>query len=379
MGCGASSRVAPAPPDSAPTSAHKHALVFWDVENCPVPNGTAASDVVSAIRSWLSAEGWPSQPPDGHVVAAYNVFASRAPTFWNQLKHAGVEQLAAGPKAEAADRELELRMRREMRLLPAGESRTCIVLISSDMDFLSTVRDELRGRVTVIWVHAAGSRLPEPTLRQIEEATRPSSCREPRPTDSLPSWEQLLAEFASPGAASNAASGSSRSGRQSSGGGSSRSRSRSRSRGRGNNSHSPPSSSPPPIDSSPVGTTPHSPTANHSPQPSLATTPASPTTVSSPLPPHTLADGQQRCTGMIQHWDSQPHKLWGYVMSDQMAGGQQQKHHFRRTDILDPCPDPVRRGMLVEFTPGVNPPGGKHGGKPLALEVRFVDQPASSE
>ena len=117
-------------------------------------------------------------------------------------------------------------------------------------------------------------------------------------------------------------------------------------------------------------------------------------TVSSLTPPPTLAGGQQRCTGTIQHWDSHPRQLWGYVMCDgpdgplssddrsgsdarQMAGGQQHqqlRHHFRRTDILDPCPAQVRKGMLVEFRPGVNPPGGKHAGKPIALEVRFVGQ-----
>ena len=107
MGASASARrVAAAPPQvPAHEVPSRYTLVLWDVENCPVPNGASASDVVSALRSWLHSQGWPAQPPEGHVVAAYNVFASRSPHFWNQLKHAGVEQTAAGPKHESADRE----------------------------------------------------------------------------------------------------------------------------------------------------------------------------------------------------------------------------------------------------------------------------------
>ena len=83
----------------------------------------SGSDAVSAIRRWVEYNGWPSQPPELHVVTAYNIFSSRVhQNFWNQLKHAGVEQIAAGPKHESADRELEQRMRREFRLLPQSEA-----------------------------------------------------------------------------------------------------------------------------------------------------------------------------------------------------------------------------------------------------------------
>ena len=376
MGAKSSKRVAPITPPDQPD---RHSLVLWDVENCPVPNGTAASDAVSALRTWLASLGWPSQPPLGHVVAAYNVFASRAPTFWNQLKHAGVEQLAAGPKAEAADRELEQRLRREMRLLPSGEANTCVVLISGDMDFLAAVRDELRGRVTVVWVHPTNIRLPESTLRQIEEATRPSTCNAPRSTSALTTWEQLLSAHApsSSGAATDDGSGGS-------GGGNGRSRSRSRSRSRGRNTDTSPSPgaaaatarsqqqpSPPPINSVPLGaqralnpvTPPRSPNSR-SPLPPLRSG------SSSPLPLTTSPPGASTTTltGTIQHWDGQPTKLWGYVVPD----GQQQKHHFRKADVLEPSPAQIKVGMAVEFRASVNPQGGKHGGKPIAHDVRFV-------
>ena len=49
-----------------------------------------------------------------------------------------------------------------------------------------------------------------------------------------------------------------------------------------------------------------------------------------------------------------------------------EKYHFMRTDIVEP-PAHIRVGMAVEFRPSVNPPGGKHGGKPIALEVTFVE------
>ena len=188
MGSGASkvSRVAPA--------RHRSVVVLWDVENCSVPSNMSGSDAVSAIRRWLEYKGWPSQPPDSHIVTAYNIFSNRVqPNFWNQLKHAGVEQIAAGPKHESADRELEQRMRREVRLLPQSEEETCFVLISADMDYLATVRDLLRGRVSVLWIHSSAVRLGASTLRQLEEATRPSTVREPRPISELTTWEQVLA------------------------------------------------------------------------------------------------------------------------------------------------------------------------------------------
>ena len=98
-------------------------IVLWDIENCNVPSGMSGSDAVSAIRRWVEYNGWPSQPPELHVVTAYNIFSSRVhQNFWNQLKHAGVEQIAAGPKHESADRELEQRMRQRFRL-PAERGR----------------------------------------------------------------------------------------------------------------------------------------------------------------------------------------------------------------------------------------------------------------
>jgi hypothetical protein len=165
--------VAPEPPQSLPPK--RHCIVLWDVENCSVPSSVSASDTVSAIRLWLTEKGWPGQ--DCHVVTSYNVFA-RQPAFWKSLSLAGCEQVAAGPKQESADRELEARMRREVSLLPTGEDRTCFVLISSDMDFLKSVRDELRTRVTVFWIRAASAGLSESTLRQIEECVL--GCPPPR-------------------------------------------------------------------------------------------------------------------------------------------------------------------------------------------------------
>ena len=37
-----------------------------------------------------------------------------------------------------------------------------------------SVRDELRGRVRVLWIYSDEVRLSAATLRQLEEATRPS-------------------------------------------------------------------------------------------------------------------------------------------------------------------------------------------------------------
>jgi hypothetical protein len=206
MGGGASKRVAPHSTIQAPK---RSVIVLWDVENCPVPNNMSGSDAVSAIRRWLEYKGWPSQPPELHIVTAYNIFSNRVhPNFWNQLKHAGVEQIAAGPKHESADRELEQRMRREFRLLPQSEDETCFVLISADMDYLATVRDLLRGRVSILWIHSSAVRLSQSTLRQLEEATRPSTVREPRPIRELTTWEQVLASGLGGGNANgNAADG----------------------------------------------------------------------------------------------------------------------------------------------------------------------------
>ena len=67
------------------------------------------------------------------------------------------------------------------------------MLISADMDYLATVRDLLRGRVSVMWVHSSAVQLSQSTLRQLEEATRPSSVREPRPISELATWEQVMA------------------------------------------------------------------------------------------------------------------------------------------------------------------------------------------
>ena len=45
--------------------------------------------------------------------------------------------------------------------------------------------------------------------------------------------------------------------------------------------------------------------------------------------------------------------------------------HFRWSDLQLPAPTAaLRKGMHVDFRPDVNPPGGKHGGKPIATEVR---------
>ena len=350
-----------------------------------MPNRVAASDAVSAIRRWLDSQGWPCQPPDGHVVAAYNVFASRGQQFWNQLKHAGVEQLAAGPKAEAADRELEQRMRRELRLLPPGEANTCFVLISGDMDFLHAVRDELRGNVSVIWVHTATARLAESTLRQIEEATRPSACPGPRATSELISWEALLSSHlassnGAPGSADEAAAGADATPQ----GTPSRSRSRSRSRGGASRSRSHgASSSPPPINSVPLGASASSGAAPPHPDmlpagppplsparalpPLRSTASFSPGSPSLPPPP-----SGERCRGRVQHWNGQPANLWGYAVRD---GDEQTRHHFRHADIIGAAPAQVRVGMPVEFRPSANPPRGKHGGKPTAIEVVFLSPP----
>ena len=451
MGSGASRarrRVAvEPPPPRLEQPATRHTIILWDVENCPVPNGANASDVVSSLRSWVQSQGWPAQPPDGHIVAAYNVFASRSPHFWNQLKHAGVEQTAAGPKHESADRELEQRLRRELRLLPRGEDRTCVVLVSSDMDFLSCVRDELRGRVQALWVHSTAAHLAQSTLRQIEEATRPARCATPRDTRELPTWEQIvLASRRQPavplhagatpqqagvvppqtsvrpraveappppppagpappplaGAINSTALGHPRStpppppppaGAGAADGRATqrRSRSRSRSRSRGAEARAPTPSSQlaPPQPQPPTSLPPLrvSPSARHAVDPAhrsvgvsagggvcgsfgggdcrpLQAGSASPPANPAPTQPPTAMGSMAlagRCTGTIDHWDGRAQ--WGYVRSEGV------RHHFRAADVLPPHP-PLRVGMHVDFARAANPPGGKHGGKPVALELR---------
>ena len=53
-------------------------------------------------------------------------------------------------------------------------------------------------------------------------------------------------------------------------------------------------------------------------------------------------------------------------------GGEEKSRSVRIADVVEPCPAHIRVGMAVGFRPSVNPPGGKYGGRPIALEVRFV-------
>ena len=334
MGCG-SSRVAPADPPSLPPP-RQSVCCFWDVENCPVPQGIEPSDAVSALRKWVAQElRWPSTDPDFHIICAYNVFAKNN-AFWNKLKRAGVEQLAAGNKQESADRELESRMRREARLLPAGEDSTCIILITSDMDFLPIVR-ELRGRVCVHWVYS-NETLSSSTLRQLEEATRGA-----RETSALTTWQHVLTfaadvddEEADDDDKSDA---DGRTGSQ-----------KKRSRGK--------RKSP----SKKAAVAPQTPQQQQQQQQQQA----APLTPSPPPPPDAA-----RQQGVISHWDNAPNKQWGYVSVEGEAGV---KRHFRITDVLDPVPQRVRLGMKVEFTPSVNPPHAKFPGKPIATFVGFLPE-----
>lgn len=379
MGCGASRQIAPHTSELRPRA--RSVCVFWDVENCAVPSGVSASDVVSALRKWLASLGWPSEPPDMHMVAAYNVFANRAsPALWKSLKHAGVEQVAAGPKHESADRELELRMRRELRLLPQGEQVTCIVLVTSDMDFLSFVRDELRGRVRVQWIYSDEVHLSAATLRQLEEATRPSWMAEARAPTSLPTWEHVLTFGTATGAtgAGGAASNDAADGDNASDGdrgSQQRSRGRSRSRNRGATDGGNPARQGGGSASGGGGggrrahkdrservASGASASASHSTSP----TPPSPP-LQAPLP----QPAPGRLMGRVVHWKggSDKRTMWGYVMVD---GDDATKRHFRLNDVLGPVPAKISLGSPVEFTPDVNPPGGKYAGKAIATQVSFI-------
>ena len=49
------------------------------------------------------------------------------------------------------------------------------------------------------------------------------------------------------------------------------------------------------------------------------------------------------------------------------------EYWFKRSAVLPPCPEVIRKGMAVEFTASLNPNRGNNANKPIALDVAFVD------
>ena len=88
------------------------------------------------IKSSTAQQLWGSNV-DGLITCFYNP-QTMPKTVSEALDRAGVEQVLAGAKREAADRKICERLEREAAVLPRG--RTAFVLISSDCDFAPPLR-----------------------------------------------------------------------------------------------------------------------------------------------------------------------------------------------------------------------------------------------
>jgi hypothetical protein len=199
----------------------------------------------------------------------------------------------------------------------------------------------------------------------------------PRATSELTTWEEVVLasarQIARKGGAEGGARGASTSAalaEHASPPASAERRGRSRSRTRNkNNGGRSPSPSPSPTSSGGAAAAP--------PQRPICSAPlgASSSTSTPPSAAASSSEGNAaapeaaagRVVGLIDHW--QADRSWGYVLYEGA------RHHFAIGDVVggeEAPPSPIRKGMSVEFTRGVNPPGGRHAGKPNAREVRFI-------
>jgi hypothetical protein len=130
MGCGASTAVHPEP------GSKRHTRVVWDLENVRVP-ANQTFQLVLSLERWLTAQQLWGSNVDGLITCFYNP-QTTPKAVSEALDRAGVEQVLAGAKREAADRKICERLEREAAVLPRG--RTAFVLISSDCDFAPPLR-----------------------------------------------------------------------------------------------------------------------------------------------------------------------------------------------------------------------------------------------
>ncbi|XP_026317722.1 meiosis regulator and mRNA stability factor 1 [Hyposmocoma kahamanoa] len=120
--------------------------IFWDIENCQVPRGCSAIDVVAAIRAkFLQGRR------EAEFVVVCDV-RKEAPTRLQELNDAQVNLIhVCGTQKNAADEKLRQCMRRfgELHSAPAA-----LLLISGDINFAADLSDfRHRKNVEVILVH----------------------------------------------------------------------------------------------------------------------------------------------------------------------------------------------------------------------------------
>ena len=121
--------------------------IFWDIENCNVPNGKSAMAVCDKIRKQLFCEG------HREIQFAVVCDATKEPkTVLEELEKAQVDIIhVVSNRKNAADDKLKQLMRRFADLHRDGSR---IVLISGDMDFAADIADfKRRMCLSVILLH----------------------------------------------------------------------------------------------------------------------------------------------------------------------------------------------------------------------------------
>ena len=125
--------------------------VFWDIENCAVPNGKAASRVVEKIRTaGFMAE---RREMDFLVVCDVHKVPSDVIDELNNVP-VQVQHVSSAKKKNAADEKLRQAMRKFVDTFSSDDVDLALVLISGDIDFVSDLSDFKRRRaVYVVLLH----------------------------------------------------------------------------------------------------------------------------------------------------------------------------------------------------------------------------------
>ena len=136
---------------SQPDSVAAPAIVgfFWDIENCPVPKGKAASKVVEAIRALHSEKA------ELEFLVICDVRRTEPEDMLDDLNAAQVnlQHVSRSTRKNAADEKLRQAMRKFVDVHYTNSDLT-LVLVSGDLDFASDLSDfKRRKAVNVVLVH----------------------------------------------------------------------------------------------------------------------------------------------------------------------------------------------------------------------------------
>ena len=131
-----------------------HLRILWDIENVPIPRNISGFSFASNLISYCE-EMFRGRAGADTLCTAFHCPSKRTFTEADGrgMDRAQVEQVVVQVKREDADRKMVARLQRESRVLPAG--RTCFVVVTSDLDFVSSMKGLGEGGYTVGCLHRA--------------------------------------------------------------------------------------------------------------------------------------------------------------------------------------------------------------------------------